>query len=69
MIKFILGEIASFILAIILVVFLAVCFLCCLPYLIVKYLRKEYQHDKEGHRMHRDIEDFLGKQRVGADNG
>ena len=69
MIKLILSEIASFILAIMLAVFLVVCVICCIPYLLLKYLSKEYQEDKETHRMHGDIKEFLDKQRVVADNG
>ena len=69
MIKFILAEITSFLLSIMLAVFLAICMICCIPYLVVQYLCKEYKEDKEVHRMHGDIAEFLGKQRVGADNG
>jgi len=68
MIKLILLEVASFILAIMLAVFLVVCIICCIPYLLLKYLNKEYQEDKEIHRMHGDIKEFLDKQRVGADH-
>jgi hypothetical protein len=69
MIKLILTEIAAFILAIMLAVFLVVCIICCIPYLVIKYLCKEYKEDKEVHRMHGDIKEFLDKQRVGVDNG
>jgi len=68
MIKLILIEITSFLLAIALALFFIICILCCLPYHLINYICKEYKEDKETYRMHRSVEEFLDKQRVGADH-